>query len=208
MAPVLRELAGPARRSTGTPTRLPVKPKYYPTDWDLSAARAVTVLRHLNERRGIADRPADRGRRSATTSPLVDPATPGSQQLNKRVDIVVLSDPAPRRTPSSSTACSTTRRPRRDRPRREGPLMSVTDDARRRHDGDRGARGRPKGGGKKKLILILVAAPRRSAARRTGSSSSRSRSRSRRARRGRRARADPDQPRGRPLPARSGSRCS
>ena len=34
-----------------------MKPKYYPTDWELSAARAVTVLRYLNER---GDVPAER----------------------------------------------------------------------------------------------------------------------------------------------------
>ena len=50
-----------AARSTATPTRCKVKPKYYPTDWELSSARAVTVLRYLNEAGGIPDRPADRG---------------------------------------------------------------------------------------------------------------------------------------------------
>ena len=58
--------------------------------WHDEADFAVTVLRHLNERRGV---PADR--LSAVgfgkERPLVDPDEPGSQQLNKRVDIVVLS---------------------------------------------------------------------------------------------------------------------
>lgn len=66
------------------------KPKYYASDWDLSTARAITVLRHLNERRGIPE-----SRLSAVgfghVKPRVDPSEPGSQEVNKRVDIVVLS---------------------------------------------------------------------------------------------------------------------
>ncbi len=66
-----------------------MKPKYYPTDWELSAARAVTVLRYLNEQGGV---PASRWwpPPTATSSRCVDPSMPGSQALNKRVDLVVL----------------------------------------------------------------------------------------------------------------------
>ena len=89
IAPVLRgiddELA-----IEGHTNQAPGAPKYFASDWDLSAARAVTVLRHLNEREGV---PAER--LSAVgfgkIRPLIDPALPGSQQLNKRVDIVVKS---------------------------------------------------------------------------------------------------------------------
>ena len=74
----------------GHTNQVKVKPKFYATDWDLSAARAVTVLRHLNERERIA------GRRLSAVAyghekPLIDPAHPLSQMLNKRVDVVVLS---------------------------------------------------------------------------------------------------------------------
>ena len=48
LAPVLAGLTDQLG-STATPTRSAVKPKYYPTDWDLSSARAITVLRRLNE---------------------------------------------------------------------------------------------------------------------------------------------------------------
>ena len=89
MAPVLLELDDDLAIE-GHTNQAPGAPKYYASDWDLSAARAVTVLRHLNERRGI---PAER--LSAVgfgkIRPLVDPDEPESQQLNKRVDIVVLS---------------------------------------------------------------------------------------------------------------------
>ena len=71
-----------------------MKPKYYPTDWELSAARAITVLRHFNEVGGI---PNERMTASAFghEKPLIDPSKPGSQAINKRVDIVVLSDLPP-----------------------------------------------------------------------------------------------------------------
>jgi chemotaxis protein MotB len=74
----------------GHTNQVKVKPKYYATDWDLSAARAVTVLRYLNERKGIA------GTRLSAVAfghekPLIDPSHPQSQMLNKRVDVVVVS---------------------------------------------------------------------------------------------------------------------
>lgn len=88
LAPVLRdlpdrlEIAGHTNQAKG-------KPRYYPTDWELSTARAVAVLRRLAE----VDRVP--GSRMAATGyghekPLVDPSKPGSQDVNKRVDIVVL----------------------------------------------------------------------------------------------------------------------
>jgi chemotaxis protein MotB len=74
----------------GHTNQVKVQPKYYATDWDLSAARAVTVLRYLNEQRGVAD-----GRLSAVAygheRPLIDPADPRAKVLNKRVDVVVVS---------------------------------------------------------------------------------------------------------------------
>jgi chemotaxis protein MotB len=89
LAPVLRDIPDPLQID-GHTNQVKVKPKYYPTDWELSAARAVTVLRHLNEADGV---PATRMTASAFghEKPLVDPSKPGSQRVNKRVDIVVLS---------------------------------------------------------------------------------------------------------------------
>nr|WP_246284525.1 OmpA family protein [Nocardioides perillae] len=93
LAPVLRDLPDPLQVD-GHTNQVKVKPKYYPTDWELSAARAVTVLRHLTEQ---WDLPPARLRASAygAEKPLVDPREPGSQAVNKRVDIVVLSDVPP-----------------------------------------------------------------------------------------------------------------
>ncbi len=69
------------------------KPKYFATDWDLAYARASTVLSRLHNLDGIAN-----GRLRATSfghvKPLIDPSKPDSQYINKRVDIVVLSDAA------------------------------------------------------------------------------------------------------------------
>jgi chemotaxis protein MotB len=89
LAPVLRDIPDPLQID-GHTNQVKVKPKFYPTDWELSAARAVTVLRHLNEDDGV---PATRMTASAFghEKPLVDPSKPGSQRVNKRVDIVILS---------------------------------------------------------------------------------------------------------------------
>jgi chemotaxis protein MotB len=89
LAPVLRDLTDKLQIE-GHTNQAPGAPKFYASDWDLSTARAVEVLRHLNESRDVpADRLAAVG--FGHIKPLVDPATPGSQQLNKRVDIVVMS---------------------------------------------------------------------------------------------------------------------
>ncbi|CUR62143.1 Flagellar motor protein B [metagenome] len=89
VAPVLRR-AVEDLRIDGHTNQVPVKPRFFATDWDLSSARAVTVLRYLQE---VGRIPGERLSASAFGHevPLVDPAKPGSQDINKRVDIVVLS---------------------------------------------------------------------------------------------------------------------
>ncbi|CAM3339488.1 flagellar motor protein MotB [Nocardioides dubius] len=93
LSPVLRDLPDDLQID-GHTNQVPVQPKYFDTDWDLSAARAITVLRHLNE---VGRIPTDR--LSATAygmeRPLIDPDKAGSQRINKRVDIVVLSSLPP-----------------------------------------------------------------------------------------------------------------
>ena len=89
VAPVLRDIPD-MLQIEGHTNQAPGAPKYYPTDWDLSTARAVTVLRFLNEAEHVpAKRLAAVG--YGHVKPLVDPDKPGSQWLNKRVDIVVVS---------------------------------------------------------------------------------------------------------------------
>ena len=93
VAPVLRSLEDPLQID-GHTNQVPVKPKYYATDGDRSAARAVTGLRRLEEQHGL---PTARLSMAGygSTRPLVDPSKPGAQAVNKRVDIVVLTDLAP-----------------------------------------------------------------------------------------------------------------
>ena len=62
--------------------------EYYPSGWELSAARASAVVRYLTDS-GLAKK-----RMSAVgfsdTKPLIDPADPRSITMNRRVDVVVL----------------------------------------------------------------------------------------------------------------------
>ncbi|HCB04023.1 MAG TPA: flagellar motor protein MotB [Nocardioides sp.] len=88
LAPALQALPEDLEIS-GHTNQVAVKPAHFATDWDLSSARAITVLRRLNELLGIPEK-----RLSVAayghTRPLIDPAKPGSQAVNKRVDIIVL----------------------------------------------------------------------------------------------------------------------
>jgi chemotaxis protein MotB len=75
----------------GHTNSIPVTPGGpYPSNWDLSAARAVNVLRYLVETDGL---PADRMQAAgfADTRPLLPDTDPASVTVNRRVDIVVLS---------------------------------------------------------------------------------------------------------------------
>ena len=89
IAPVLHDLTNQIEVA-GHTNQVKVKPKFYPSDWELSAARAVTVLRHLKEKGGV---PGEHMMAAAYghEQPLIDPSKPHSQELNKRVDILVLS---------------------------------------------------------------------------------------------------------------------
>ncbi|WP_309649214.1 flagellar motor protein MotB [Nocardioides sp.] len=89
LATVLADVDEPLQVD-GHTNQVKVKPKYFASDWDLSAARALTVLRRLDEVGGL---PGSRLMLAAYghEKPLVDPDLPGSQEVNKRVDVVVLS---------------------------------------------------------------------------------------------------------------------
>jgi len=62
----------------------------WPSNWELSAVRATTVLRHLSESDGVAET-----RMSAagygSTRPLVPDTDPSYVTVNRRVDVIVLS---------------------------------------------------------------------------------------------------------------------
>jgi chemotaxis protein MotB len=72
----------------GHTNQLAARTTYYPSGWELSAARASTVVRYLTGH-GLA-----KNRMSAVgfsdTKPLIDPGDPRSITMNRRVDVVVL----------------------------------------------------------------------------------------------------------------------
>jgi chemotaxis protein MotB len=90
MAPTLAGLPNQIRVE-GHANSLPVtKGGPWPSNWELSAVRATTVLRHLAEQDGV-----DEDRMSAagygSTRPLVPDSDPHYVTVNRRVDVVVLS---------------------------------------------------------------------------------------------------------------------
>ncbi|MBN1171045.1 MAG: flagellar motor protein MotB [Micromonosporaceae bacterium] len=73
----------------GHTNQLNVPTAEYPSGWELSSARASTVVRYLHARMGIPEsRLVAVG--FADTRPLYDPADPRAAALNRRVEIVVL----------------------------------------------------------------------------------------------------------------------
>jgi len=74
-----------------TPVALASTQKGFPTNWELSSARSVNVLRHLNEEEGTESK-----RLSAVafgeTRPIDINAQPEGRAYNRRVDIVILRD--------------------------------------------------------------------------------------------------------------------
>jgi chemotaxis protein MotB len=74
----------------GHTNQLPVPTVNYPSSWELSTARASTVVRYLHDAVGIpTSRLSAVG--FADTKPLYDPADPRAPELNRRVEIVVQS---------------------------------------------------------------------------------------------------------------------
>jgi chemotaxis protein MotB len=90
MAPTLAGLPNQIRVE-GHANSLPVtRGGPWPSNWELSAVRATTVLRHLSEKDGVAeDRMSAAG--YGSTRPLVPDTDPGHLTVNRRVDVVVLS---------------------------------------------------------------------------------------------------------------------
>jgi chemotaxis protein MotB len=90
VAPTLRDLPNPLRIE-GHANSLPVtRGGPWPSNWELSAFRATTVLRYLVKTDDVTE-----DKLSATgysdTKPLVPDSAPDAMSVNRRVDIVVLS---------------------------------------------------------------------------------------------------------------------
>ncbi|GIV20551.1 MAG: chemotaxis protein MotB [Armatimonadota bacterium] len=88
VAQVLRAVPNPVLIE-GHTDNLPIRTAQYPSNWELSAARAARVLRYLVQKGGI---PAYRliAVGYADTRPLVPNDSPANRAQNRRVDIAVL----------------------------------------------------------------------------------------------------------------------
>jgi len=88
VAAVLREMPNQLRIE-GHTDNVPVNNPEYPTNWELSAARATAVARYLIEQEGIPpERISIAG--FADSRPIADNSTPEGRALNRRADIVIL----------------------------------------------------------------------------------------------------------------------
>jgi chemotaxis protein MotB len=72
----------------GHTNQLKARTTFYPSGWELSAARASTVVRYLTDHGLAKDRMSAVG--FSDTKPLISPKDPKSVQMNRRVDVVVL----------------------------------------------------------------------------------------------------------------------
>ncbi|MEV8507332.1 flagellar motor protein MotB [Actinoplanes sp. NPDC051475] len=72
----------------GNTNQLKATVTYYPSGWELSAARASTTVRYLVGHGLAKDRMSAVG--FSDTHPLIDPKDPRSVTMNRRVDVVVL----------------------------------------------------------------------------------------------------------------------
>ncbi len=72
----------------GNTDSVPISSAQYPSNWELSTARATTVVRYFISRGVTASRLAAAG--YADLHPIASNATDGGRQLNRRVEIVLL----------------------------------------------------------------------------------------------------------------------
>jgi hypothetical protein len=76
----------------GHTDNVPIHSALYASNWELSASRAASVIRHLSEAGGLApERFTAMGR--AFYQPVASNATPEGRQENRRVDIIVADVP-------------------------------------------------------------------------------------------------------------------
>lgn len=101
---LLQEVAGHLReynnpvRVEGHTDDLPIRSRDFPSNWELSTARATRVLRFLVERYGLDARRAS-ALGFAQYRPLGPNDTPAGRARNRRVDIVFLSEEAQQSEP-------------------------------------------------------------------------------------------------------------
>lgn len=89
---VLGKVKGKSIYVVGHTDNVPIHSSMYPSNWELSSARASSVIRHLSEAGGLSpERFTAMGR--AFYQPVASNATPEGRQENRRVDIIVADVP-------------------------------------------------------------------------------------------------------------------
>jgi len=89
---VLGKVKGKSIYVVGHTDNMPIHSSLYPSNWELSAARAASVIRHLSEATGLSpERFTAMGR--SFYQPVASNATPEGRQENRRVDIIVADVP-------------------------------------------------------------------------------------------------------------------
>ncbi len=89
-------------RVEGHTDNVPIKTSKYPSNWELSTARATTLIEYFVGKHGF-----DPNRMSASGCgefrPLADNDTPEHRALNRRVDIIVMNEGSMRQEPRNMT---------------------------------------------------------------------------------------------------------
>ncbi|MHC1791414.1 OmpA/MotB family protein [Solidesulfovibrio sp.] len=89
---VLAKVKGKSIYVVGHTDNVPIHSSLFPSNWELSASRASSVIRHLSETGGLPpERFTAMGR--AFYQPVASNATPEGRQENRRVDIIVADVP-------------------------------------------------------------------------------------------------------------------
>lgn len=88
VAQILKDIKDRQFQIAGHTDDRPIRTRRYPSNWELSAARAVNVARFLIDNGVAADRLSAAG--YADTEPVASNDTPAGRQQNRRIEIVLV----------------------------------------------------------------------------------------------------------------------
>jgi chemotaxis protein MotB len=88
VAPILSDIEGRQFQIAGHTDNIPIRTVRFPSNWELSTARAVAVTRFLIEQGMPAERLSAAG--YAETEPVADNDTPEGRAKNRRIEIVLV----------------------------------------------------------------------------------------------------------------------